>query len=133
MGHLTDSPAGSAGMDDQQSQGQVGRQVELRVDIGTGRAPVVLPNPLMTASGCAANGPELHRFFDVAELGAFVTKSVMREPRSGRGTPRMAETTSGMLNSIGLQGPGIAAFVEKDLAWLAERGARARTSLAFVL
>lgn len=130
MAHLTDSPAGSAGMDDQQSEGQVGRQVDLRVDIGNGRAPVVLPNPLMTASGCAANGPELHRFFDVAELGAFVTKSVMREPRSGRGTPRMAETPSGMLNSIGLQGPGIAAFVEKDLAWLAERGARVLVSIA---
>ena len=70
-------------------------------------AAPVLPNPLMTASGCAANGKELHRFFDVAELGAFVTKSVMADPRSGRGTPRMAETPSGMLNSIGLQGPGI--------------------------
>ena len=58
--------------------------------------------PMMTASGCAANGRELHRFFDVAEL-AFVTKSVMAAPRSGRGTPRMAETPSGMLNSIGLQ------------------------------
>ncbi len=68
----------------------------------------MLPNPLMTASGCAANGAELHRFFDVSELGAFVTKSVMADPRSGRGTPRMAETPSGMLNSIGLQGPGIA-------------------------
>ena len=45
--------------------------------------------------------------------GAFVTKSVMADPRSGRGTPRMAETPSGMLNSIGLQGPGIHAFVEQ--------------------
>jgi dihydroorotate dehydrogenase (NAD+) catalytic subunit len=82
-------------------------EVDLRVDIGPTSAPLVLPNPVMTASGCAANGPELHRFFDVAELGAFVTKTVMRAPRSGRGTPRMAETPSGMLNSIGLQGPGI--------------------------
>ena len=54
-----------------------------------------LPNPMMTASGCAANGQELHRFFDVSELGAFVTKSVMADPRSGRGTPRMAETPVG--------------------------------------
>ena len=73
---------------------------------------------MMTASGCAANGRELARFFDIRELGAFVTKSVMADPRSGRGTPRMAETPSGMLNSIGLQGPGITAFCEKDLAWL---------------
>ena len=78
----------------------------------------------MTASGCAANGRELHRFFDVAELGAFVTKSVMADPRSGRGTPRMAETPCGMLNSIGLQGPGIDAFVDEDLAWLQSVGAR---------
>ena len=84
----------------------------------------------MTASGCAANGQELHRFFPVAELGAFVTKSVMAQPRSGRGTPRMAETASGMLNSIGLQGPGIDAFVEKDLAWLKSTGARALVSIA---
>ena len=87
----------------------------------TGRT---LPNPVMTASGCAANGRELHRFFDVAELGAFVTKSVMAAPRSGRGTPRMAETASGMLNSIGLQGPGIDGLLEDELPWLAERGVR---------
>ncbi|HEY7718498.1 MAG TPA: dihydroorotate dehydrogenase [Pedococcus sp.] len=93
-------------------------------------AGAVLPSPMMTASGCAANGRELHRFFDVAELGAFVTKSVMAGPRSGRGTPRMAETPSGMLNSIGLQGPGIDAFVTKDLPWLKDVGARALVSIA---
>ena len=54
----------------------------------------------------------------------------MLAPRSGRATPRMAETPSGMLNSIGLQGPGIDAFLEKDLAWLADRGARAVVSIA---
>jgi len=100
------------------------------VDMSTDLAGAVLPNPLMTASGCAANGRELHRFFDVGELGAFVTKSVMAGARSGRGTPRMAETPSGMLNSIGLQGPGIAAFVEHDLAWLESVGARALVSIA---
>ncbi|HEY6742338.1 MAG TPA: dihydroorotate dehydrogenase, partial [Lapillicoccus sp.] len=88
------------------------------VDMSVTLGEVDLPNPLMTASGCAANGPELARFFDLRELGAFVTKSVMADPRSGRGTPRMAETPSGMLNSIGLQGPGISAFVDQDLAWL---------------
>ena len=76
-----------------------------------------LPNPLMTASGCAANGKELHRFFDVAELGAFVTKSVMADPRSGRGTPRMAETPS---RHAQLDRPAGArassAFVDEDLA-----------------
>jgi len=100
------------------------------VDMSVSLADVELPNPLMTASGCAANGRELHRFFDVATLGAFVTKSVMAAPRSGRGTPRMAETPSGMLNSIGLQGPGIHAFVENDLAWLKSVGARVMVSIA---
>ncbi len=89
-----------------------------------------LPNPVMTASGCAANGRELHRFFDITELGAFVTKTVMGLPRAGRGTPRMAETPSGMLNSIGLQGPGIDAFVDHDLPWLRSVGARVLVSVA---
>ena len=103
---------------------------DARVDMSVDLAGRRLPNPLMTASGCAANGRELHRFFDVADLGAFVTKSVMAEPRSGRGTPRMAETPSGMLNSIGLQGPGIEAFVDEDLAWLSSVGARVLPSIA---
>ena len=91
---------------------------------------VELPNPVLTASGCAAAGRELHQFFDVSELGAVVTKSIMTQPRSGRATPRMAETPSGMLNSIGLQGPGIDSFIDNDLAWLAEHGARTIVSIA---
>ncbi|MFQ6173273.1 dihydroorotate dehydrogenase [Oryzobacter sp. R7] len=100
------------------------------IDLRTDLAGMALPNPVMTASGCAANGRELHRFFPVSELGAFVTKTVMADPRAGRGTPRMAETASGMLNSIGLQGPGIDAFLDKDLAWLHEVGARVLVSIA---
>jgi len=100
------------------------------VDMAVDLAGMRLPNPLMTASGCAANGRELHRFFDIAELGAFVTKTVMADPRSGRGTPRMAETPSGMLNSIGLQGPGIIEFARNDLVWLQSVGARVLVSIA---
>ncbi len=100
------------------------------VDLTTRLAGAVFPNPVFTASGCAAAGAELDQFFDVTRLGGVVTKSVMLQPRSGRATPRMAETPSGMLNSIGLQGPGIDAFVDKDLAWLADRGARAVVSIA---
>ena len=69
-------------------------------------------NPIFTASGCASSGKELSQFFDLQELGAMVTKSIMIKPRLGRATPRMAETPSGMLNSIGLQGPGIDKFLE---------------------
>src|SRR5439155_25238942 len=93
-------------------------------DMTTRLSTVTLPNPVLTASGCSAAGRELHQFFDVAQLGAVVTKSIMAAPRSGRATPRMAETPSGMLNSIGLQGPGIDSFIANDLAWLAEHGAR---------
>jgi len=89
-----------------------------------------LPNPILTASGCASAGRELAQFFDVSKIGAVVTKSVMLAPRAGRPTPRMAETPSGMLNSIGLQGPGIDAFLQRDLPWLLSRGARAVVSIA---
>jgi len=100
------------------------------IDMSVDLAGMRLPNPLMTASGCAANGRELHRFLDIAELGAFVTKTVLADPRSGRGTPRMAETPSGMLNSIGLQGPGITEFANNDLGWLKSVGARVLVSVA---
>ena len=89
-----------------------------------------LPNPILTASGCAGAGRELAQFFDVSKIGAVVTKSVMLAPRAGRPTPRMAETPSGMLNSIGLQGPGIDAFLQRDLPWLLSRGARGVVSIA---
>jgi dihydroorotate dehydrogenase (NAD+) catalytic subunit len=100
------------------------------VDLSVCVAGALLPNPVMTASGCAAAGRELHRFFDVADLGAVVTKSIMLDPRSGLPTPRMAETPSGMLNSIGLQGPGIDAFLATDLPWLLQHQARPVVSIA---
>ncbi len=99
-------------------------------DLHTSLASLALPNPVLTASGCAAAGKELSRFFDVSELGGIVTKSIMLRPRSGRPTPRMAETPSGMLNSIGLQGPGIDSFLINDLPWLKQQGARAVVSIA---
>ena len=102
----------------------------MAVDLRTRLGDVELPNPILTASGCAGAGRELAQFFDVAKIGAIVTKSVMVAPRAGRPTPRMAETPSGMLNSIGLQGPGIDAFLQRDLPWLLSRGARAVVSIA---
>jgi len=100
------------------------------VDMSTSLASAPIPSPVLTASGCSAFGQELDPFFDVAAIGAVVTKSVQLRPRSGRPTPRMAETPSGMLNSIGLQGPGIDGLLAEDLPWLAERGARALVSIA---
>ncbi len=102
----------------------------MAADLRTRLGSVELPNPILTASGCAGSGRELAQFFDVSKIGAVVTKSVMLAPRAGRPTPRMAETPSGMLNSIGLQGPGIDAFLQRDLPWLLSRGARAVVSIA---
>lgn len=89
-----------------------------------------LTTPVLTASGCAAAGRELDPFLDLTAIGGVVTKSVMLRPRSGRPTPRMAETASGMLNSIGLQGPGIESFLTVDLPWLRERGVTTVVSIA---
>ena len=89
-----------------------------------------LPNPILTASGCAGSGKELSQFFPLTQLGAIVTKSIMIKARSGRATPRMAETPSGMLNSIGLQGPGVDHFLANDIPWLAAQGARTIVSIA---
>ncbi len=101
-----------------------------RTQLTTRLANRTLVSPILTASGCAAAGRELDRFFDITEIGAVVTKSIMLNPRSGRATPRMAETPAGMLNSIGLQGPGIEEFIAKDLRWLRERGAQVIVSIA---
>jgi dihydroorotate dehydrogenase (NAD+) catalytic subunit len=102
----------------------------MAADLRTRLGNVELPNPILTASGCAGAGREIAQFFDVSKIGAVVTKSVMLAPRAGRPTSRMAETPSGMLNSIGLQGPGIDAFLRRDLPWLLSRGARAVVSIA---
>jgi dihydroorotate dehydrogenase (NAD+) catalytic subunit len=104
--------------------------VETTVDMRTSLGSVPIPGPVLTASGCSAFGRELEPFVDLTALGAVVTKSVQLRPRSGRPTPRMAETPSGMLNSIGLQGPGIDGLLAEELPWLAERGARVLVSIA---
>ena len=91
---------------------------EDEVDLAVDLAGTPLRNPITTASGCFASGPEIDRFFDIAELGAIVAKSVTLEPREGLQPPRMHETSSGMLNAIGLQNPGVDRWVAHDLRWL---------------
>lgn len=99
-------------------------------DYGTYFQSAFFPNPIFTASGCAGSGKELAQFFPLSEIGAVVTKSIMVKARSGRPTPRMAETPSGMLNSIGLQGPGIDQFLAEDIPFLQKAGARVIVSIA---
>ena len=99
-------------------------------DFSTTLGNAFFNTPIFTASGCASSGKELAQFFPLKDIGAVVTKSVMNKPRYGRPTPRMAETPSGMLNSIGLQGPGIDAFLANDVPWLIEEKSRVIVSIA---
>ena len=91
--------------------------VDLSVDV----AGLRLRNPVMAASGTFASGREFADFVDLWRLGAIVTKGVSLEPWVGNESPRIAETASGMLNSIGLQNPGVELFCERDLGWLASQ------------
>lgn len=73
-----------------------------------------LKNPLITASGTCGNGKELADFFDINQLGAFTTKGITVKPQAGNKTPRIAETAAGIINSIGLENPGVDSFI-KDI------------------
>ncbi len=94
--------------------------MSLNLDSSVSIGALTLRNPVVTASGTFASGREFADFVDLSRLGAVVTKGVSAVPWAGNASPRIAETSSGMLNSIGLQNPGVEAFVAKDLAWLAE-------------
>ena len=83
---------------------------DLRVDLGK----IQLKNPVMTASGTFGYGAEYEEFFPVSELGAVVVKGIAPWQSHGNPTPRVAEVTSGMLNAIGLQGPGIDKFLHDE-------------------
>ncbi|MBO5688337.1 MAG: dihydroorotate dehydrogenase [Lentisphaeria bacterium] len=84
--------------------------VDLSCDLGR----IKLKNPVMTASGTFGYGKEYHEYFDIARLGAVVVKGIRMEPSHGNPTPRIAETAGGMLNAIGLQGPGVEKFLHGE-------------------
>lgn len=79
-----------------------------------------LKNPIMPASGCFGFGREYSQLYDLSQLGAIMIKATTEEPRFGNPTPRVAETTAGMLNAIGLQNPGLKKVVSEELPWLAQ-------------
>lgn len=106
------SPAGDAGVD-------------TTVSVGS----VTLANPVMTASGTAGHGTELAGTIDVAALGAIVVKSLSADPWKGNPAPRVVGTAAGMVNSIGLQGPGVAAWLRDDLPALVATGATVVASI----
>jgi dihydroorotate dehydrogenase (NAD+) catalytic subunit len=99
------------------------------VDLTTTVGSVTLSNPVMTASGTAGHGTELAAYQDLAALGAVVVKSLAAGPWDGNPPPRVREAPAGMVNSIGLQGPGIPAWLAEDLPALQATGARVVASI----
>ena len=101
----------------------------MSVDLSTTVGPVSLPTPVMTASGTAGHGAELGSYFDLAELGALVVKSISIMPWPGNPAPRVVQLPGGMMNSVGLQGPGVQGWIDHDLPALQRSGARVVVSI----
>src|SRR5919106_3748053 len=99
----------------------------LSTDLGGG---LVLPTPVVIASGCAGTGRELSGLVDLRKVGGLVSRSITLEPRKGTPPPRIAETPSGTVWTTGLQNPGIQLFVDAELPRLARGGAPVIVSIA---
>ena len=96
---------------------------ETNVNLSVNLGGLAMKNPVTTASGTFAAGIEYSDFVDVSALGAVTTKGVSLNGWEGNASPRIAEVPSGMLNSIGLQNPGVAHLKSEELPWLREQGA----------
>ncbi len=101
----------------------------MAVDLRTRVGSVELPNPVMTASGTAGHGAEFQSFFDLSELGAHVVKSLAAFEWQGNPAPRVHPAGVGMVNAVGLQGPGVIAWLADDLPALVASGARVVASI----
>ncbi|WP_417058951.1 dihydroorotate dehydrogenase [Ellagibacter isourolithinifaciens] len=95
---------------------------ETTVNLAVNLGGLAMKNPVTTASGTFAAGMEYSDFVDVSALGAVTTKGVSLNGWEGNASPRIAEVPSGMLNSIGLQNPGVAHLKSEELPWLREQG-----------
>jgi dihydroorotate dehydrogenase (NAD+) catalytic subunit len=100
------------------------------VDLSVRAAGLSLKNPLLAASGTFAFGREVAEYYDLAVLGGICSKGLTRDPRLGNDPPRVAETASGMLNSVGLQNPGIDAFIRDELPYMIQSGTRTIVNIA---
>jgi dihydroorotate dehydrogenase (NAD+) catalytic subunit len=98
-------------------------------DLSTTVGSVALPNPVMTASGTVGHGTELASYLPFDELGAVVVKSLAPWEWAGNPAPRLHPTPAGMLNAVGLQGPGVERWMEEDLPALQATGARIVASI----
>jgi dihydroorotate dehydrogenase (NAD+) catalytic subunit len=90
----------------------------MRPDLSVSLCGITLKNPIVTASGTSGYGEELAQLYDLNALGAFTAKSITLEKRAGNPNPRIAECTSGILNSIGIQSQGVGHFVDHHLPFL---------------
>jgi dihydroorotate dehydrogenase (NAD+) catalytic subunit len=99
------------------------------VDLTTTVGSIELPNPVMTASGTAGHGDELAAYVDLSSLGAVVVKSLSADPWKGNPAPRVHETPAGMINSVGLQGPGVPTWLADELPAVLATGARVVASI----
>lgn len=81
---------------------------------------ITIDNPIIPASGCFGYGKEFSEFYDINMLGTFSFKGTTKEPRFGNPTPRIAETPSGMINSVGLQNPGVDTVISRELKEMPE-------------
>jgi dihydroorotate dehydrogenase (NAD+) catalytic subunit len=106
-----------------------GRRPAVAVDLATTIGTVWLPHPVLTASGTAGHGTELGSYFDLGAIGAVVVKSLSAEPWAGNPAPRLQSTDAGMLNSVGLQNPGVQAWIDVELPALLATGARVVASI----
>jgi dihydroorotate dehydrogenase (NAD+) catalytic subunit len=101
-------------------------EVDLSVTLGR----IAMKNPIATASGCSGYGEELGRFFDLALVGAIITKAITLAPREGHVPPRLTETRAGMLNAIGLANVGLERFLAEKLPALQNCGAAVIVNVA---
>lgn len=90
-------------------------------DLHVSIAGVSFDNPLIAASGTFGFGREYSEFYPLSTLGGISCKGITLQPRLGNPPPRIAETPAGILNSVGLQNPGVEHFIDKDLPWLKEQ------------
>lgn len=95
-----------------------GVEVDLKVEL----AGISLANPVLASSGTFGYGREMARWFDLRRLGGIITKGTTLAPRAGNPPPRIAETPAGLLNSIGLENPGLEAVVSEEIPFLRQFG-----------
>lgn len=91
------------------------------VDMSVSIAGVTLKNPVIPASGTFGFGREYHNLYPISRLGGIALKGMTLLPRSGNESPRIAETPMGILNSVGIQNPGVEHFIKEDLPWLKQQ------------